>query len=149
MMNDEMIQPLKLVEMIMGEQYFAVLSTVGDGRPYSNLVSYAITSDLKSVVFFTDRNTRKYRYIKDNHYISLLIDNRSNQPADIEEALAITITGTAREETEGVDILKARYLARYPGLSHFVENPESALIVVSVHEYIIAGFKRTRRIVID
>ena len=139
----------QLINKIVNTQYFAVLNSVGEGQPYSNLVSFAITDDLKSLVFITDRNTRKYRNIKENNHLSLLIDNRTNQPSDITQAIAITVIGTAREEVTSRDRYQVIFLARHPQLKQFVDNPNSALILVTVSEYIIAGFDKTQRVVLE
>ena len=90
-----MTQLEKLIKEMANNQYFAVLSTVDEGQPYSNLVSFAMTTDLKSLIFVTDRNTRKYRNIKKHNKVALIIDNRSNQPSDIKQAIAITVIGDA------------------------------------------------------
>ena len=92
-----MTQLEKLIKDLANTQYFAVLSSVGEGQPYSNLVSFAITTDLKSLIFVTDRNTRKYRNIKENNKVALIIDNRTNQPSDVTQAIAITVIGNAYE----------------------------------------------------
>lgn len=139
----------QLINKIVNTQYFAVLNSVGEGQPYSNLVSFAITDDLKSLVFITDRNTRKYRNIKGNNHLSLLIDNRTNQPSDITQAIAITVIGTAREEVTSRDSYQVIFLTRHPQLKQFVDNPNSALILVTVSEYIIAGFDKTQRVVLE
>ena len=139
----------QLINKIVNTQYFAVLNSVGEGQPYSNLVSFAITDDLKSLVFITDRNTRKYRNIKGNNHLSLLVDNRTNQPSDITQAIAITVIGTAREEVTSRDRYQVIFLARHPQLKQFVDNPNSALILVTVSEYIIAGFDKTQRVVME
>ena len=139
----------QLINKIVNTQYFAVLNSVGEGQPYSNLVSFAITDDLKSLVFITDRNTRKYRNIKGNNHLSLLIDNRTNQPSDITQAIAITVIGTAREEVTSRDSYQVIFLARHPQLRQFVDNPNTALILVTVSEYIIAGFDKTQRVVLE
>ena len=132
----------------MNSQYFAVLNSVGEGQPYSNLVSFAIADDLKSLVFITDRNTRKYKNIKENNHVSLLIDNRTNQPSDIAQAIAITVIGTAREEPGNKSNLQTLFLKKHPQLQRFVNEPQSSLILVEVSEYIIAGFDKTQRVVI-
>jgi|WetSurMetagenome_2_1015567.scaffolds.fasta_scaffold410146_2 uncharacterized pyridoxamine 5'-phosphate oxidase family protein len=138
----------RLLKKIIGGQYFAVLNSVGGGQPYSNLITFAITSDLKSLVFITDRNTSKFRNIKKNSSISILIDNRTNQPSDIKNAKAITVIGTAHEVTENKDALQASFLDRHPDLSKFAFAPNNALILVTIQEYIIAGFKKTQRVII-
>jgi uncharacterized pyridoxamine 5'-phosphate oxidase family protein len=144
-----MTQPVQVLKEVIGTQYFAVLNSLGDGLPYSNLVSFAISEDLRSLVFVTDRNTRKYRNIKENQNISLLIDNRTNQPSDVSQAIAVTVIGTAREETENGSSLQAVFLTRHPHLHQFVDNPDNAMILVTVSEYIIAGFDKTQRVIIS
>ena len=144
-----MTQPEQLLKEVIGTQYFAALNSLGDGLPYSNLVSFAISEDLRSLVFVTDRNTRKYRNIQENNNISLLIDNRTNQPSDVSQAVAITVIGTAREETENRSSLQTVFLTRHPHLQQFVDNSNNAMILVTVSEYIIAGFDKTQRVIIS
>lgn len=142
-------ESMELIREVVGTQYFAVLNSVGKGLPYSNLVSFAIADDLKSLIFVTDRNTRKYENIKENCNISLLIDNRTNQPSDITQAIAITVIGTAREEINNKSSLEATFLSRHQQLQQFVDNPSNALILVTIHEYVIASFDKTQRVVIS
>lgn len=144
-----MNQPEKILKELIRTQYFAVLNTQDKGLPYSNLVSFAITDDLRSLIFITDRNTRKFRNIQVNKNISLLIDNRTNQPSDVSQAIAITVIGTAGEETENKSSLQAIFLTRHPHLQQFVDNPNNAMILVTVSEYIIAGFDKAQRVIIS
>jgi heme iron utilization protein len=138
-----------LLKEIFSTQYFAVLSTDENGQPYSNLVAFTVTDDLKSLIFVTGRNTLKYRNIIKNKRVSLLIDSRTNNPADIEHATAITVIGDAHEETETERGFHSLYLNKHPHLSQFVSKPDSALIVVTVAVFIIARFDNTQRLVID
>ena len=144
-----MTKSMQLLKEVVNTQYFAVLNSLGEGQPYSNLVSFAITDDLKSLIFATNRNTRKYRNIKENNNIALLIDNRTNQPSDVTKATAITVIGNAREESDNKSRLQAIFLAKHPQLQRFIDNPHNALICVEVREYIIAGFEETQRVVIE
>jgi len=84
--------------------------------------------------------------MQENHNISLLIDNRTNQPSDTSQAVAITLTGTVRDEIDNRSTFRAMLLARHPQLWDFVETPDSAIMVVTVREYIIAGFSETKRV---
>jgi heme iron utilization protein len=139
----------ELIREIFSTQYFAVLSSDENGQPYSNLVAFAVTEDLKSLIFVTGRNTLKYRNIIKNQRVSLLIDSRTNNPADIEKATAITVIGNAHEETDCEKGFNSLFLNKHPHLSQFINNPDSALIVVTVAVFIIAGFNNTQRLVID
>ena len=144
-----MTQPEQLLKEVIGTQYFAVLNTLGEALPYSNLVAFAINDDLRTLVFITDRNTRKFRNIQENNNISLLIDNRTNQPSDISQAIAITVIGTAYEERDKKNSLKDVFLSRHPQLRQFVDNPDNAMILMAVSEYIIAGFDKTQRLAVS
>ncbi|MEI6153894.1 MAG: pyridoxamine 5'-phosphate oxidase family protein, partial [Deltaproteobacteria bacterium] len=57
-------------------EFFAVLATDSNGHPYTSLVAYAITPDLKKVLFATPKGTRKYKNILNSEHVALLIDNR-------------------------------------------------------------------------
>jgi uncharacterized pyridoxamine 5'-phosphate oxidase family protein len=144
-----MTQAEQLLEKVLNTQYFAVLNTLGEGLPYSNLVSFAVTENLRALVFVTKRNTRKYRNIQENKNISLLIDNRTNQPSDVSQAIAITAIGTAGEEIENKSSLQAIFLARHPQLKQFVDDPNNAIMLMIVSEYIIAGFDKIQRLAVS
>ena len=144
-----MTQPDQLLEKVLNTQYFAVLNTLGEGLPYSNLVSFAVTENLRALVFVTSRNTRKYRNIQGNKNISLLIDNRTNRPSDVSQAIAITAIGTACEEVENRSSLQAIFLARHPQLKQFVDDQNNAIMLITVSEYIIAGFDKVQRLAVS
>ena len=139
----------ELLEEVLNTQYFAVLNTLGEGLPHSNLVSFTETENLKALVFVTNRNTRKYKNIKENNNISLLIDNRTNHPSDVSQAIAITAIGTACEEVENRSSLQAIFLARHPQLKQFVDDQNNAIMLITVSEYIIAGFDKIQRLAVS
>jgi general stress protein 26 len=134
------------LKKIIDSQNFAVLNSVGKGLPYSNLVSFVVTGDLRSLIFVTDKDTRKYNNIKENNNVSLLIDNRTNRPSDIAEAVAITAIGQAREDLDSNQSYRDIFLIRHPYLKDFIDDPNTVLIIVEVSEYIIAGFRKTQRV---
>jgi len=138
----------EIVQNLLNTQRLAVLSTQMSGRPYSNLIAFAATEDMKDIVFATTRATRKYANLTAEARVSLLIDNRSNQESDFGEASAVTVLGTA-EEVLGPD--RERYLQIYlkkqTYLEEFVTAPTCALIRVKVEKYIVVTqFQEVREI---
>jgi nitroimidazol reductase NimA-like FMN-containing flavoprotein (pyridoxamine 5'-phosphate oxidase superfamily) len=121
-------------------QGLGVLSTCREGRPYSSLIGFVATADLKSIVFATLRHTRKYRNLTDNERISILIDSRTNRVDDFSDAVAVTAIGTARE-TGGTDReeLAGLYLQRHFYLKDFVHDPNCAIIIMDVKRYILVS----------
>ena len=59
-------------------QPHAVLATESAGKPYTSLIAYALTPDIKGLIFITPKSTRKYKNILKNNQVSLLIDTRTN-----------------------------------------------------------------------
>jgi hypothetical protein len=131
----------KLLESILKSQYLAVLSSIEYNRPYSNLIAFAETVDLKSILFVTERDTRKYSNIKANSNVSLLIDSRPKQPTDFSTAMALTAIGSAVEVEEcDRENMLSIFIAKQPHLVQFVHSKTTALIIINVSDYIVAGF---------
>ena len=128
------------IKAIFEDQLLAVLSTRERDQPYSNLVCFAATDDLRCLVFATARATRKYANIKADSRVAMLVDNRANVAADINRATAVTVLGTAREvRGEEREDLLARYLGRHPHLESFASSPATALFKVEADKYIVAS----------
>ena len=125
-------------------QMHAVLATDFDGQPYTSLIAYALTTDMKGVVFATPKSTRKYKNILKNRRVSLLIDTRSNTERDYMDAESVTILGNAypmrrgKKWAELAGVLKKKH----PKLSEFVESPNTALVFIKINRYIhVTRFK--------
>jgi hypothetical protein len=136
---------IRIIKELIDSQYLAVLSTASAGIPFSYLVFFAATSDLRQMVFATERNTHKYLNMQGNSRVCLQIDNRSNEPTDIFDATGITVIGQAGEDKR--KRLSPTLLNRHPELGAFLENPDCALMRVRVQKYIIARFSETREVV--
>jgi len=121
-------------------QRLAVLATQNEGQPYTNLVAFTASKDLKQLFFATTRATRKYANLTADSRVAMLIDNRSNEAADFRWAMAVTATGKV-EEIEGHEREKALkiYLAKHPHLEEFVSSPSCALLKISVDRYRVAS----------
>jgi nitroimidazol reductase NimA-like FMN-containing flavoprotein (pyridoxamine 5'-phosphate oxidase superfamily) len=132
-----------LLKELFASQKLAVLATYGDGQPYINLVAFASSADLKRLLFTTKRNTRKYRNLKENPQVAVLIDNRANKLTDFHKATAVTAIGKARESIGSArKQLEKTYLAKHPHLEEFAGSPENALFAVKIEDYVIATFSK-------
>ena len=117
-------------------QNLAVIGTVQEQQPFTNLVAFAATKDLKQLVFVTPRATRKFANLGNNPKVAMTIDNRQNVISDFSEAAAVMAIGTAREVTGPErEPLLALYLAKHPELKGFACAPSCALVSVEVTKY--------------
>jgi nitroimidazol reductase NimA-like FMN-containing flavoprotein (pyridoxamine 5'-phosphate oxidase superfamily) len=143
--NPEFSDPIRV---LIDGQLFAVLCTQGEGQPYGSVVAYAVSSDLKSVVFATPVDTRKYRLLCACDRVALVIDSHPALPDQIMGAEAVIATGRAVQVSPGTafDHLVAMLTSRHPKLAAFVADPSSALFRIEVDEYAyVAHFQEVHR----
>lgn len=124
------------ISKLFSEQLFAVLSTAGETGPHSSIVSFVSADDLRSIIFSTPRQTRKFKNILANPAVSLLIDNRSNRIVDLEQVTAVEARGRAEEtDPDKMYIYKELFEEKYPDMGEFIHSPGNALMHVAVRRY--------------
>ncbi|MFP3866675.1 MAG: pyridoxamine 5'-phosphate oxidase family protein [Desulfobacteraceae bacterium] len=138
----------EIIKGLLWSQKLAVLATHNHGQPYSNLMAFAVTDDLKYFFFATTRATRKYSNLMADSRVSLLVDNRANEEADFSQAAAVTALGQAWE-LQGLERQQSLkiFLDKHPYLQDFVSSPSCALLRVKVEKYIlVTRFQEVREI---
>jgi hypothetical protein len=147
MANSKVLEDIKL---LLVRQKFAVICSLSNGQPYSNLVAFTETPDLRNLVFATSRVTSKYQNLIKDGRVSLLIDNRTNLLADFETAKAITVLGKALEiGTYAKQYYRELFLAKHANLADFLNDNRTSLFVVKVGTYVLAGFEKMERMDFD
>jgi hypothetical protein len=117
-------------------QPLAVLATCAGTGPHATLVAFAVTEDLREILFATSRATRKFESLKENSSVSLLFDDRSNETRDFRDAAAVTAHGRAAEVGPArLEELRGLYLGKHPYLNDFVRAPSCALLSVAIETY--------------
>jgi heme iron utilization protein len=117
-------------------QRLGVLATQAEGQPYTSLVAFSSSNDLKSLFFVTGRATRKYANLIKDARVAMLVDNRSNEAVDFRQSIAVTATGTVEEvQRQEVRDLVQAYLAKNPHLEDFLDSPSCALLRIHVGRY--------------
>ncbi len=139
-----------IVKKLLETQSIGVLATYDGQMPYSSLVAFSVTDDMKSIVFATMRDTRKYSNLKNTPNVSILIDSRTNRIEDFSEAIALTAVGNITEPSgSGKTELLENFLSRHPYLRDFILDPDCALIRMDVRKYIlVTHFKEVTEMVI-
>lgn len=124
----------------LATQKLAVLSTQRNGQPYSSLMAFAFTEDLRHLIVATRNATRKHQNIMEDSRVSLMVDNRSNSEQDFHSATAATILGTA-QLVESLDRQRYErlYLDRHPYLETFITSPTTDMFVINVHHYLVVS----------
>ena len=137
-MSQDLARTTNELKKLLQSQPLAVLSTQEGGQPYASLVAFASSEDLTRLYFATIRSTRKFANILKDSRVAMLVDNRSNSPADFHQAAAVTAIGRTEEVASSGrnDVLKL-YLAKHPYLKSFVESPTCALCEIRIRTYFV------------
>lgn len=132
---------------ILESQKFAVIATNYCNEPYTNLVAFVCTNDMKNIIFSTSKKSKKYHNLKNNSNVSLLIDNRDNESSDIQNAVAITAIGSAKEITDCDKDIKKHYLKKHGYLFDFVNSKDSVFIDIAIDNYIVVNHFQNIKII--
>jgi heme iron utilization protein len=128
------------IKELLVRQPLAVLATQGDGQPYTSLMAYAYTKDLRFIVVATAMSSRKHLNILDESRVALLVDDRSNNEEDFQNATALTIVGEACEIAQDEREAYCRiYLDRHPALETFLTSSATTLLKIAVHKYLLVS----------
>jgi len=131
---------LEEIKNLLEKQPLAVLATQGGGQPYTSLMAYAFTEDLRFLVFATAMSTRKHRNITGESRVALLVDDRSNNGEDFQNASALTIIGEACEVgLDERDYYCGLYLKRHPPLETFLASPSTVFFKIEVYNYLLVS----------
>jgi nitroimidazol reductase NimA-like FMN-containing flavoprotein (pyridoxamine 5'-phosphate oxidase superfamily) len=138
----------KRIDRVLDSQSIAVLGTSKDDEPYSSLVGFVVTDDFRELIFSTMRKRLKYRNIKANPRVTLMIDDRNEQDNDFNETTSITIIGSADDVTGKVrEEYAAKLIEHHPILTDFVSLPDCAVISVSIDKiYVVSDFESVVKI---
>lgn len=122
-------------------QRHAVLATSGRTGPLVSLVAFVLTKDGRGIVFATPTATEKYRNMKKDSKVSLLIDSRENSRKDYLKAEAMTVFGRAKEIKEGPQWAELATLlaSKHEELAAFIAAPTTALMLVTIKRCIHVG----------
>ncbi|MCC6159155.1 MAG: pyridoxamine 5'-phosphate oxidase family protein [Deltaproteobacteria bacterium] len=126
-------QALEASARLLDRQRIAVLSTSDLGHPHTTLIVFASGEDLRTLVFFVDREHQTYRNLKADGRVSLMIDSRIGAD-DVWNVEALRINGVAWELKVGPerDRLRGRYLEKNPDMASFAAEITTAMFKVTV-----------------
>lgn len=141
----------ELLLELLESQKSCVLATCKANQPYTSLMAFDYSFDLKILSLATQRETTKYQNILANPQVALLIDNRQNSSADSYQSLALTVMGTAREASVSeAEYLNKSFLVRHPQLTSFLRSSDCALLTVQVQRYVlVSSFQEVKVLKVD
>jgi nitroimidazol reductase NimA-like FMN-containing flavoprotein (pyridoxamine 5'-phosphate oxidase superfamily) len=116
-----------------------VLATVSDTGPYCSLMFYTTDEECREIYMMTQKGTKKYRNIKENSSVSMLIDTRledaDTSPGTIR---AMTVTGSYKKLNEdGQHLIRMKLLERHPHLRAIAHSADTEVFAVRIESLLL------------
>jgi nitroimidazol reductase NimA-like FMN-containing flavoprotein (pyridoxamine 5'-phosphate oxidase superfamily) len=131
---------LERMKAVVREKDICVLATVSGDKPHCSLMAYAADDDCREIYMVTHRKTNKYKNLKENPAVSLLIDTREELSSSSDfAARALTVSGVFQEidkEDKREDV-RARLLERHPNLVVFLDSSDAELLCIRVKSFLL------------
>jgi general stress protein 26 len=138
------------IRELMKQQKLGVMATDMDGIPYTTLIAFANTDDLRHIFFATLKDTRKFSNISKNPKVTVLIDNRKNKPTDFYDAIAVTAEGHVKIREKEDNKIKEIFISKHPYLDDFVNSPNCALLDINIEKYhYVSRFQNVKILVLE
>lgn len=133
--NQTQMDAKTATEKIMTGALYGVLATQNNGHPYTSLMAYGYSSDLKKIIFITPKTTRKHEFLEACSHVAFQVDNRPKTIESIMTIESLTATGTAYKvdsHKKEYNYLRSLLLSKHPYLESFSSSPSSALYCINV-----------------
>ncbi|NTW36092.1 MAG: pyridoxamine 5'-phosphate oxidase family protein [Syntrophobacteraceae bacterium] len=116
-----------------------VLATCAENRPHCSLMAYITDEVVETVYMVTLKDSQKFRNIRENPEVSLLVDTRQDIPVLGRKGVkALTVHGTCRPlpADEGRPVL-GKLAGRHPHLEPLIVNPQATILEVKVQGFLL------------
>lgn len=125
------------VRRLLRTQRFAVLATSSGAGPHASLIAFASIDEGAGLVFLTPRHSAKYRNLRRNPNVSLVIDERPGSGGRIEGACGMTVTGTVRAVSGAeAGTASAAFLRRHWNFRRYLKEEDMVLLRIEVKQYL-------------
>jgi nitroimidazol reductase NimA-like FMN-containing flavoprotein (pyridoxamine 5'-phosphate oxidase superfamily) len=140
----------KIISGLLDSQLFCVLTTnLEDSNfPYSSLIAFLNSDDLKYIYFVTSRKTTKFTNLLSDPKVCMFFDNRTNKLEDVKNTITATVLGKVEElDYKTNKKILQQFIQKYPQLKQFAEKSSTAFLRMSVDEYVVVhSFSKVLRL---
>lgn len=130
----------EMVEDMLRSNALCVLCTESNAMPHCSLMTYLLGEDGKTLYLTTSTNSRKYRNLKENENISILIDSRQIlEPGSAEPVCSVTFEGVYFEigDMRRTEEIRMQFQAQHPELEQILSSESCRIIGVRLYAYLL------------
>jgi nitroimidazol reductase NimA-like FMN-containing flavoprotein (pyridoxamine 5'-phosphate oxidase superfamily) len=126
----------KMKKIVMDEKY-CVLATAMNNKPYCSLMAYAVEDDCSKIYMVTKKDSEKYKNLKSNKLVSLLIDTRASTNEKSAKALTISGSFSMINDKKILADVKNKLRNRHPDLEIFLINDSSCIFAIEIKSFLL------------
>ena len=119
------------------QKNICVLATVAGRKPHCSLMAYVTDENCTELYMVTHKNTKKFKNLMENQFVSLLIDTRETSPRSKAKALTVAGECTVIEGEKKRQKVRSKLLAIHPHLSEFINHSEAQILCVRIHSFLL------------
>ena len=124
------------IRCVLERSRLAVLATQHNGQPHASLIAFTALEGLRFIAFATYRDTLKYKSIREDRRLAILIEDREGEARRSDRRIVITAVGEAIETPEKErQAYLMTHLARHPDLEKFLCSPDCEFVRVAIRAY--------------
>ena len=122
---------LNRIKAILGENSLCVLATCSENRPHCSLMAYIYDIQKNILYMMTLKTTQKYRNIRHNPQVSVLVDTRSH-PFGSDNIQALTVSGYCSliSDTQIRSDILSQMVDRHPHLQDLSNHADIEVLAI-------------------
>jgi len=119
------------------QKNICVLATVAGRKPHCSLMAYVTDENCTEMYMVTHKNTKKFKNLTENQFVSLLIDTREISPRSKAKALTVAGECSVIEDEKKRQKVRAKLLAVHPHLSEFIDHSEAEILCIQIRSFLL------------
>lgn len=128
---------LERMQKLTCENNICVLATARDNKPHCSLMAYVTDDHCREIYMVTSKTSTKYRNLKANQRVSLLIDNRGIDTRDKTQALTITGRFEPIVNEQSRQVARSLLIGSHPHLKDLLTDPDAAILRVKIQSFLL------------
>ena len=123
------------IHKLLTQEKTGVLATQSSDFPYTSIIAFIASEDLKTIIFATKRRTQKFKNIQFNDKVSLMVDDRKQELSDFSATTTLTLLGYASQVEK--EQYKTGFLKSHSQLKEFINHSDCVMMKIEVDSYIL------------
>ena len=131
---------LDTMKTLVREKDICVLATASDNKPHCSLMAYATNSQCTAIYMVTHKDSKKYRNLKANPWVSLLIDTRDEDMSSARlHTRALTLSGVFQPipDTDQKEHVRAKLLEKHPHMEQFAKHRDAEVFSIRIESFLL------------